>query len=64
MANKVLHFTLKEPEVRQLLSLLRDAGDTGEHYGNPSHYWGRHYRIINKLERALRVQKQGLAAQG
>lgn len=38
------------PELSHLRTIMRDASDRGEYYGNKEQYWKRHERILQKLQ--------------
>ena len=49
-------------EVSHLLTLLRDAADEGNYYGNREQYWKRHYRIEDKLKAGLEEKPEVTAS--
>jgi len=50
-AKKTVQFSL--PELRDLLSHVRDNRDSGVYWGNQEQFYARQQRIIEKLEEAL-----------
>ena len=49
-----MNLTLTEAEVNHIRSLLNRNLETGEYYGNQSHYWDRHFRIYDKLNQLIK----------
>jgi len=47
IGSNLLEFSLAEKS--HLLTLLRDAEERGEYYGNREQYWSRHDKIRSKL---------------
>lgn len=56
-AMKTKTIVLTIPEVRHLLTLLADAAERGDYYGNRTQYWRRHQRIVDKVAHALEDQR-------
>ena len=45
-------------QISHLLTLLRDAEERGEYYGNREQYWKRHAEITQRLNDSLTINEE------